>query len=401
MRVSGLEVSWKVSCRSLRSSMVRIAHFADTHVGYKQYNLDEREKDIYDALNEIGDRILEEHVDIVLHCGDLFDSPRPTPQAYRAFKKFLAKLDGKTKVFAVLGDHDRPKSRGVAPHVLFEDQMQVLGVGGCAEHQQVKIGGRDVLIAGLSNLSRTYRPLLLEELKKLAGLQLNGALGVLLLHEGIDKFLPFEGASELCLNEIPRNFSYVAMGHLHQRIKASLGEGELAYPGSSEIISRTEIVSWQKNGKGFFIVDLEGDDVEVRDVNLECIRPQVEAKLNYAHLEVGLGELVKKLEGMAKLPLVHVVVEGKGVDRQSVHKTLTRALAGVALSFRPEVVEESELRLPELRAGEFNVGQVIQDYFKDEKVAGLALELWRHLKVGESDEALRVADEYFEKVKAA
>jgi len=191
------------------------------------------------------------------------------------------------------------------------------------------------------------------------------------------------------------------MGHLHQRIKASLGDGELAYPGSSEIISRTEIVSWQKNGKGFFIVDLEGDDIEVRDVNLECIRPQVEAKLNYAHLEVGLGELVKKLEGMAKLPLVHVVVESKGVDRQSVHKTLTRALAGVALSFRSEVVEESELRLPELRAGEFNVGQVIQDYFKDEKVAGLALELWRHLKVGESDEALRVADEYFEKVKAA
>ena len=381
--------------------MVRIAHFADTHVGYKQYNLDEREKDIYDALDEIGDKILEEHVDIVLHCGDLFDSPRPTPQAYRAFKKFLAKLDGKANVVAVLGDHDRPKSRGVAPHVLFEDQMQILGVGGCAEHQQVKVGGRDVLVAGLSNLSRTYRPLLLEELKKLAGLQLNGALGILLLHEGIEKFLPFEGASELSLDEIPKNFSYVAMGHLHQRIKASLGDGELAYPGSSEIISRTEINSWQKNGKGFFIVELEGDEAGVRDVNLECIRPQVEAKLNYAHLEVGVGELVKKLEGMAKLPLVHVVVEGKDVDRQGVHKTLTRALAGVALSFRPEVAEESELRLPELRAGSFNVGQVIQDYFKDEKTAGLALELWRHLKVGEADEALRVADEYFENVKAA
>src|SRR4030065_1835765 len=319
--------------------MVRIAHFAGTHVGYKQYNLDEREKDIYDALDEIGDKNLKEHVDIVLHCGDLFDSPRPTPQAYRAFKKFLAKLDGKAKVFGVLGDHDRPKgSRGVAPHVLFEDQMQILGVGGCAEHQQVKVGGRDVLVAGLSNLSRTYRAVLLEELKKLAGLQLNGALGVLLLHEGIDKFLPFEGASELSLDEIPRNFSYVAMGHLHQRIKASLGEGELAYPGSSEIISRTEIVSWQKNGKGFFIVDLEGDDVEVRDVNLACIRPQVEAKLSYAQLEVGLGELVKKLEGMAKLPLVHVVVEGKGVDRQGVHKTLTPAYAGVFLCFRPWVV---------------------------------------------------------------
>jgi len=380
--------------------MVRIAHFADTHVGYRQYNLEEREKDIYDALEEIGDRILEEHVDIVLHCGDLFDSPRPTPQAYRAFKKFLTKLDGKAKVFAVLGDHDRPKSRGVAPHVLFEDQMQVLGVGGFAEHKRLRIGGRDVLVAGLSNLSRTYRPLLLEELKKLAGLQLDGALGVLLLHEGLDKFLPYEGAFELCLDEVPRNFRYVAMGHLHQRIKASLGDGQLAYPGSSEIISRTEIGSWQKSGKGFFVVDLEGDDVEVTDVNLACIRPQVEAKLGYDRLESGVEELVRKFEGMAKLPLVHVVVEGKDVDRQGVHKVLTRALAGVALSFRSEVNEESELRLPELKPGSFNVGQVIREYFKDEKVAGLAWELWRYLRTGESSDALRVAEEYFEKVKA-
>jgi DNA repair exonuclease SbcCD nuclease subunit len=381
--------------------MVRIAHFADTHLGYKQYNLDEREKDIYDTLEEIGSKILEEHADIVIHSGDLFDSPRPTPQAYHAFKTFLTKLGGKAKVFAVLGDHDRPKSRGVPPHVLFEDQMQVLGVSGSAQHQEVKVGGKNVLVAGLSNLSRTYRAVLLDELKKLGALKLEGKVGVLALHEGIDKFLPFEGAFELCLGEIPRNFDYVAMGHLHQRIKASFGDGELAYPGSSEIISRTEIGSWQKNGKGFYIVDLEGDDVEIRDVNLECIRPQVEAKLNYANFESGLSELVKKFGDMAKLPLAHVVVEGKDVDRQNVHQTLTQALAGVALSFRVEVVEESELRLPELRAGSFNVGKVIQDYFKDEKVAGLALEMWKYLRVGDSDEAQKVADEYFQKVKAA
>ena len=67
-------------------------------------------------------------------------------------------MEGKAKVFAVLGDHDRPKSGGLAPHVIFEDQMQILGVGGCAEHQELKVDGKDVLVAGLSNLSRTYRP---------------------------------------------------------------------------------------------------------------------------------------------------------------------------------------------------------------------------------------------------
>ncbi len=377
--------------------MVRLAHLADTHLGYKQYNLEEREKDIYDALEEIGDKILEEHADIVVHSGDLFDSPRPTPQAYFAFKKFLKKLDGKVKFFAVLGDHDRPKSRGVAPHVLFGDQVQVLGVSTNAEYQSVNVGGQDVLVAGLSSLSRAYRVVLVEELKKLGALQLDGKVGVLVLHEGIDKFFPF--GSELSLDEVPRNFSYVAMGHLHARIKASFGEGELAYPGSSEIIRKDEISGWRKLGKGFYIVDLEGDDVEVRDVNLECIRPQIEAKLSCAHFEKELGDVVRLTEGMAKLPILHVRVEGKDIDRQGVHQALTEALADRTLAFRQEVVEEAELSLPELKPGSFYVNQVVRDYFKDENVAELAMEMLKHLRYGDTDEAKKVADEYFRKVK--
>jgi exonuclease SbcD len=379
--------------------MVRLAHLADTHLGYKQYNLEEREKDIYDALEEIGDKILEEHADIVVHSGDLFDSPRPTPQAYFALKKFLKKLDGKVKFFAVLGDHDRPKSRGVAPHVLFDNQVQVLGVSANAEHQSMSVGGQDVLVAGLSSLSRAYRVVLVEELKKLGALQLGGKVGVLVLHEGSDDFFPF--GSELSLDEVPRNFSYVAMGHLHARIKASFGRGELAYPGSSEIIRKDEISGWRKLGKGFYIVDLEGDDVGVRDVNLRCIRPQIEAKLSYAHLDKELGDVVKLTEGMAKLPIVHVRVEGKDVDRQGVHKALTEVLADRTLAFRQEVVEEAELKLPELKPGSFYVNQVIRDYFKDENVAELAMEMLKHLRQGDTDEAKKVADEYFQKVEKA
>lgn len=378
--------------------MVRIAHFADTHLGYKQYNLDEREKDIYNALEEIGEKILEEHADIVIHSGDLFDSPRPTPQAYRAFKRFLTKLDGHARVFAVLGDHDRPKSRGVAPHVLFDDQMQILGVGGSAEHQELRVDGKDVLVVGLSNLSRTYRPVLLEELKRLGSMSLEGKLSVLALHEGIEKFLPYEGAFELNLNEVPRNFDYVAMGHLHARIKAAMGKGELAYPGASEIISRTEISGWQKAGKGFYVVDIESSGTSIRDVNLECVRPQLEAKLRYADFDAALEGLTKSLRGFEKLPLVHVLVEGKNIDRQEVYQALNSALAGAALSFRQEVLEESEQRLPELKRGAFNVQQVIQDYFKDEGVSGLAQELFRYLRYGDSDEAVKVAEDYFQKV---
>lgn len=377
--------------------MVRIAHLADTHLGYKQYNLEEREKDIYDVTEEIGDKILEEHVDIVVHSGDLFDSPRPTTQAYYAFKRFLGKLDGK-KFFAVLGDHDKPKIRGMPPHTLFDDQIQTIGMNNVAEHQTVNVGGNEVLIAGISNLNRTHRSVLVEELGRLRYLQTRRVCSVLVLHEAIDKFFPFEEACEVSLTELPKNFKYYAMGHLHTRIRASHGQGELAYPGSSEIMRSDEIAGWKKLGKGFYIVDVNSEEVNVKDINLETIRPQIEVKFKYAHFKEELDSLLRSLREYAKSPIVHVEVEGKEINRQAVHQALSEALVARVLTFRQTIVEEGEARLPELRRGAFNVDQVLSDYLKDKEIAQLAAEMLKHFRQGETDEAKKVADEYFQKV---
>ncbi|MEM2850046.1 MAG: metallophosphoesterase, partial [Candidatus Bathyarchaeia archaeon] len=64
---------------------LRVAHVSDTHLGRRQYNLDERENDIYDVFNEIVERILEERVDVFIHSGDLFDSPTPPIKALKNF----------------------------------------------------------------------------------------------------------------------------------------------------------------------------------------------------------------------------------------------------------------------------------------------------------------------------
>ena len=377
--------------------MVKVAHFSDTHLGHKQYNLDEREQDIYDALDEIARRIKEEHVDVIVHSGDLFDTSRPTPQAYRAFKKFLSKVDKHIPIFAVLGDHDRPKSRGLPPHALFDDRVRVLGVEGAAEQQTIKIDGKDVLIAGLSNLSYTYRDLLVTEMRKLAKLSLN-PLSILLLHEGIDKFFKIKEACELAWDDVPKNFGYIAMGHLHSRIKASYGTGMLGYAGSSEIIRKDEIADWEKNGKGLYIVDLD-EKTQVRNVNLECIRPQVDATLSYLRFDSQLLELAGKLDTTKKKPVVNVCVEGTEINRQAVYQSLNDALAGKALIVRPEIVDTTHIELPKVERGAFQMEQVLQAYFKNEDPAGLAVEMFKHLKQGEIDEARRLADEYFKRAE--
>ena len=380
--------------------MVRIAHLADTHLGHRQYNLEEREKDIYDVLEEIGEKIIEEHADIVIHSGDLFDSPRPTTQAYYAFKRLLSRLDGKVKFFAVLGDHDKPKIRGMPPHMLFEDQIQILGVGGTAEHQSLMVDGKEILVAGISNLSQMYRAVLAEELKRLGSLKTKCDCSVLVLHEAIDQFF-IEEACELALTDVPKNFNYYAMGHLHARIKASHGQGELAYPGSSEIIRSDEIADWKKQGNGFYIVDLDEGEAKVTNVNLERIRPQMDVKFGYAHLKEELEAFVESLADCQKSPVVQVCVEGKNIDRQAVHQTLSEALTGKVLTFRPTVTEESEMRLPKLKHGSFNVSQVLADYFKNKEIAQLANEMLRHLRQGDTGGAKEVADGYFHKVSKA
>jgi len=373
--------------------MVRIAHLSDTHLGYKQYNLDEREQDVYDVFEEIAGRILEEKVDIILHCGDLFDSWRPTTQAYYAFKKFLDKVEGKAKVFSILGDHDTPKKRGMPPQKLFDDRITILGLNR-GDYKTLKIDGKEVLIAGISNLRRRYKEVLIEEMKKLDSIATKYEYTVLALHQGIDKYLPFKEAYELRLEEIPKNFKYYAMGHLHSRIRASHGIGELAYSGSTEIFNKGEISSYEKLGKGFYIVDLEDDEVKIENVDLEKIRPQLYQRIKYQNFAAELDHLTHSLGEYKKNPIVHVRVEGKQIDRQMVYEALEEALASRTLRFRPEIVEATENKLVEIEPGSFNIRQVLREYLKDEQISGLAYELFSLLKTGETAEAKNIADEY-------
>ncbi|MDH5806581.1 MAG: exonuclease SbcCD subunit D [Candidatus Verstraetearchaeota archaeon] len=378
--------------------MVRVAHVADTHLGFRQYNIDEREHDLYEVMDEIADKIIEERAEIVIHSGDLFDSPRPLAQAYYAFKKFLAKLEGKVKVFSILGDHDTPKRRGMPPQRLFDDRMQILGLTG-GEYQTLNLKGQEVLIAGISHVGRRYRELLVEELKKLDSIAAKYPISILALHQAIDRFFALEGAYELRMDELPRNFKYYAMGHLHSRVQASFGNGELAYSGSTEIIRSTEIAEWEKRGKGFYIVDINGDNMRVEEVNLIKIRPQFRIKIDYANFDEELKRLVGIIGGCDKPPVVHITVEGKEIDRQRVHQALNEVLAGKVLHFRSQIVEKAEKRLIELKTGEVNIQMLLREYLKDEKIAEFGYELFKVLRFGEVEEAKRIVEDYFRRMK--
>jgi len=104
---------------------LRIAHISDTHLGYRQYNLDDREQGFYDAFNEAIDKAIEERADVLVHSGDLFHSPKPPVKALYIFREAIKKLKGKIKFLTVLGEHDTPKRKAMIPHRLFD--IHILG----------------------------------------------------------------------------------------------------------------------------------------------------------------------------------------------------------------------------------------------------------------------------------
>ncbi|MHC1635202.1 MAG: metallophosphoesterase [Candidatus Methanospirareceae archaeon] len=375
--------------------MVRVAHLSDTHLGYRQYNIEEREQDIYDILDEIAEKIIEERVDIVIHTGDLFDIPKPEARAYYEFKRFLNKLGDKTRVITILGDHDTPKKRGLPPHFLFDDRIKIIGVSGL-EHLTIDIDGEEVLIAGISNLKRRYRGVLLEELKAASKLVEGHKKSILMLHQAIDKFLGFEEAFELTLSELPEGFRYYAMGHLHNRIKEEYGDGVLAYAGSIEIIRRDEIRSWRRRGKGFYLVDIDDRGVNVEGVDVENIRPQIEVEFRYENLERAVASFTNSLPTYPKAPIIHPKIYGEGIeiDRQYVHEVLNKFFKNKALSVRMEIVETAVEEMREIQHGTFNINTILREYFDDEEVAEFSIELFKLLKRDEIKEAKKIADEF-------
>ena len=58
---------------------MNIAIIGDLHLGYRQYGLDERERDFYQRWGQIIDDIISrKNIDIVLQLGDIFDTHIPS-----------------------------------------------------------------------------------------------------------------------------------------------------------------------------------------------------------------------------------------------------------------------------------------------------------------------------------
>ena len=292
-----------------------LAHLADTHLGKTLYGLSWVSEEIMEHFREAMEAVMREHVDAVLFSGDMFDVWRPPNKVViEVIGVVRALTERGVRVYATLGEHDTPKRRDVPVHLLIPG-LRLLGHSDDALRDCFTVDGREYCVAGVRNHRLTYGEKVRRKLLDRIGRAVRGlgeAASVLMLHQSISNFFSLEPG--LDINDIPEGPAYVAMGHIHRRIvHRREGSGQvIAYPGSLDILDKSEIGTYKKEGKGFYIVDLSTDQPEVQAVNTPVISmDEVEAGLE--DLEARVTAKAAELSGRGGRSIL-VVELRVGVD---------------------------------------------------------------------------------------
>ena len=374
---------------------MKFAHLADTHLGYRQFGLVEREKDFYEVFEKVIDKIIEEKVDFVIHSGDLFESARPSPIALLTFQKGLLKLKGAgIPMYAIAGNHDIVmRNDSIPPQVIFKK----LGLKVISPINTTYMHG-DIFIAGLPFYPSSQVKNLKSKLADLSKKAANHEKSILVLHQGIDKY--FKMNYELEIGDLPDNFNYYAMGHIHNYINDNFGKGKLVYPGSGEIWKVNELKDYREHGKGFVLVDMEGQKPLVKRVKVDIPREFIKRSLDYKELERGIAGIKETIKDFDKKPILDLEIHNVESDIKRVYELINEGLGDLSLMIRPTfnmLDEDIDVVLSEDKEG---VGpkEIIGDQLKEygDDIVSLANDLYDFLSRDKHDESRELVDQFFE-----
>jgi DNA repair exonuclease SbcCD nuclease subunit len=372
------------------------SHISDTHLGLVQYGSKEREQDVYDVFNQAIDTSIKDHVDFVIFAGDIFHVPNPNGTAIVQMGNGLKRLkQNNIDSFFILGEHDISRIRTTPiPYVYHNLEFsKYIGQGNPIEH-------KGVLLAGFDKIRKTEIPQFEERftaIDKIA--KEHSGHKILVLHQGITEFNKFAG--ELQSTDLPKNFTYYAMGHLHDKDIKQFNHlnGPVVYPGSTELTTSEGI---KETKKGFFEVDISGKDAIPNWIELDA-RPQISFKTEYQELSKTIDEISEKIATSEKKPIVEVKIQGENIETDHIQAQIARLNSLVLRCFwriSTKQVSDSSVFLDRPNVIDDEMYRLSVDALGSEQSAKFAIkELLPILATGEIKEASQLVFENFEKFK--
>ena len=416
--------------------MVKILHFADTHIDVAAHGRREAESglplrvlDFLKALDTIVETAIAEQVDMVLFAGDAYKDRTPVPTFQREWGKRIRRLsDANIPTLLLVGNHDLSPALGRA-HALQEyDTLPVPHVRVLSKPTLLTsddLDGLPLQVIALPWLSRSGLMANLEisatdpaevyaEMEVRIGQMLDNWL------EEIDPDLPtvftahasvqgakYGGERSVMLGNdlvLPGNLvrnpklDYVALGHIHKA--QNLNENAhppVIYPGSIERVDFGEAA----DDKYFVIAEISKGDTKVEWRKLAG-RQFIDRAVTLTSLEDVSKQLIDALPKQDALrdAIVRLTVTYPRDWEADIAESAVRRHAEPAFEFhflrRPQM--EARLRLPEGQlASSMNHVQLLETYWKTldvedtEQLNQLALHIMHDVQeeneapVGEAD----------------
>lgn len=220
---------------------MRVLHLADTHLGTRQYGLEERRRDFSEAFRQAIEIAVQERVDAVVHAGDLFDDRHPsTEDLHETFQTLFHLKEAGIPFLGVVGNHEQ--RRGVQ----WLDLFAHLGLAVHLSSEPFELQG--VLFYGLDYAGR--RGVSLPEVEP-------GS--VLVCHQMLDRV---RSDGELRWEDLVGSGArFVLLGDYHEHEVWREGGRIITYPGSTE--------RWQldeRRPRGVSLLDLETGRLDRREL---------------------------------------------------------------------------------------------------------------------------------------
>lgn len=269
---------------------MHIVHISDTHLGCTGngiqrdvqdpfrpgYFIKQREADIFSAFATAVDRIIESiHPDLLIHSGDLFDSPLPKASALDfAMQQFARLYQAGIPSILVEGDHSSPRTRGNGNviHIL----RYIPGVTVVAPGQDtIRVGSLTIHAVSHQALEASDVPVLKQHLEV-------GQRNILVAHgvaDGHRLFKTHKTAFPIAIDRTAPWFDYMALGHCH-RFAQVPGTDNAFYAGALAMVSPLDFRPGYEFG--FNVISFAGDRIRVERETLPT-RPMRHYGMDDAH----------------------------------------------------------------------------------------------------------------------
>ena len=369
------------------------SHISDMHLGLVQYASEEREQDVYLAFNESIDTSIKDHVDFVIFAGDIFNVPNPSGTAIVQMGNALKRLkQNNIDSFFILGEHDISRVRSTPiPYVYHNLEFsKYIGQGTPIEY-------KGILLAGFDKIRKTEISQYEEKFAQVDKIA-NEHTGhkILVLHQGITEFNKFAG--ELQSTDLPKNFTYYAMGHLHDTDIKNFNhlKGPISYPGSIELTTSEGI---KEAKKGFFEVDISQKEATPNWIQLDT-RPQFSLKTDFTEMTKTVDEMLEKISTSIRKPIVEIKIHGENIETDQIQAQMSRLQAQTLRYFWRIISKESldsSVFLERPNAIDDEMLRLSTDSTSSEQLANFAIkELLPPLAINQIKEATNVILENFE-----